>query len=130
MNTCCMRAPTMPGSFIQTNVTMNYDLNAETEEHRRTSTYQALRSLWSYIDEGKKDFLTAVPFIIANSLLNLTGSLLIGYAIDRYIRPGARAGMQFPFLLLCVYGVAFFTSHMQNKLAGIAGQKILYRLRN
>src|SRR5260221_2977497 len=129
-NGFCRRAPNMPGYSICIKVTMNYDLNAPAEGLPRSSPLMALRSLWSYIRDGKKEFLTALPFIAANSLLNLTGSLLLGYGIDHYIRPGGRSGNWFPILLLGVYLAAFCTSHLQNKLTGIAGQKILYQLRN
>lgn len=108
---------------------MNYDLNTAAEGRPRVTTLETLRSLWSYLQDGKKNFVRALPFIAANSLLNLTGSLLIGYGIDRYIRPGGRPYGILPVILLFVYMAALVTSHLQNKLTGIAGQKILYQLR-
>lgn len=111
---------------------MNYDLNKLAEqEPAKKSTYAVLRKLLTLIADEKKNIYLATVFIVINALINLSGPLLIGYAIDKYVTAGQYHGvLVISGALLGMYLVGFCTSYIQTKLMGGVGQRLLFQLRN
>ena len=110
---------------------MNYNLNQLSAAQEKTSTYLALKKLWQLINNEKKNLWLALGAILLNSALNLTGPLLIGYTIDKYVQHKNYSGvLSSAGILLSMYLVALFTSYFQTRLMGGVGQRMLFTLRN
>ncbi|MCX2575199.1 ABC transporter ATP-binding protein [Pedobacter sandarakinus] len=110
---------------------MNYNLNNLNQQLEKPSTFQALRRLLKFISEEKKTLWLALVAILINSGLLLTGPLLVGYTIDKYIRTKQFEGvLTMGGILLVVYAIAMITGYMQTKLMGGVGQRMLFGLRN
>jgi ATP-binding cassette subfamily B protein len=110
---------------------MNYNLNKLAEQEQKKSTFAALKGLLQLIAHERKNLWVAFLAILLNSSLNLTGPLLIGYTIDRYVQHKQYNGvLLFTGILLVMYSVAFFASYFQTKLMGSVGQRLLFTLRN
>ena len=109
---------------------MNYNLN-KPEEQRKTATYAALGKLLRFMAHERKSFVLALSAILVNATLNLTGPLLVGYAIDHYVITGQYRGVVLcSAALLAIYLVVLLTSYLQTKLMGSIGQRLLFTLRN
>lgn len=106
---------------------MNYNLN-QTE---KKSAWTSVRELFMLMSGEKKTAFLALFSTIANSVLNLSGPLLLAYAVDNYVTTGNLRGI---FIcaggLLLIYGTAFFTSYFQMTLTGGIGQRVVWNLRN
>ncbi|MBB2150862.1 ABC transporter ATP-binding protein [Pedobacter gandavensis] len=110
---------------------MNYNLNQNSGQEEKQSTFQALKKLIQLISEEKRNLWIASGIILLNSCLLLTGPLLIGHTIDAYIRTKDYHGvLVFSGIILSMYLLAFFTGYFQTKLMGGVGQRMLYTLRN
>lgn len=110
---------------------MNYNLNQLYEQQEKTSAYKAIKKLLALIEHEKTNLLIAFAAILVNSVLQLLGPLLIGHAIDAYIRTKQYQGVLLTSaILLGMYLLALGTSYMQTKLMGSVGQRTLFTLRN
>ena len=110
---------------------MNYNLNQISAAQEKTSTYVAVRKLLQLISGERKNLWLALGAILLNSALNLTGPLLIGYTIDKFVQHKDYHGvLTFTGILLAMYLVALFTSYFQTRLMGGVGQRMLFTLRN
>src|SRR3954465_1106401 len=111
--------------------TMNYNLNQQSKQQQKTSTYAALKSLIQLISHERNNLLLALIAILVNSTLNLLGPFLIGHTIDTYVQHKDYHGvLVFSGILLVMYLIALFTSYNQTKLMGGVGQRLLFTLRN
>jgi ATP-binding cassette subfamily B protein len=119
----------MPHNRAQ--VTMNYNLNQDSETQKKTSTLVALKKLLKLISGEHKVLIIALIIILINSALLLVGPLIIGYTIDNYVRTKNYDGvLHMAGLLLAMYLVTLVTGYFQSKLMGGVGQRMLYILRN
>jgi ATP-binding cassette subfamily B protein len=119
----------IPHNRVQ--VTMNYNLNQDTETQKKTSTLVALKKLLKLISGEHKILVVALIIILINSALLLVGPLIIGYTIDNYVRTKNFVGvLHMSGLLLGMYLITLVTGYFQSKLMGGVGQRMLYTLRN
>jgi ATP-binding cassette subfamily B protein len=119
----------IPHNRVQ--VTMNYNLNQDTEAQKKTSTLVALKKLLKLISGEHKILVVALIIILINSALLLVGPLIIGYTIDNYVRTKNFDGvLHMSGLLLGMYLITLVTGYFQSKLMGGVGQRMLYTLRN
>jgi len=110
---------------------MNYNLNELNDQQEKQSTYSGLKSLLKLISDERKNLWLALFAILINSGLLLLGPLLIGHAVDRYIRTKQYHGLLiFGAILLAMYLLAMVTGYLQTKLMGSVGQRMLFTLRN
>ncbi len=110
---------------------MNYNLNQLSAAQEKTSTYAAVKKLLQLISGERKNLWLALGAILLNSALNLTGPLLIGYTIDKFVQHKDYNGvLTSAGILLAMYLVALFTSYFQTRLMGGVGQRMLFTLRN
>lgn len=109
---------------------MNYNLNQDNTK-AKSSTVAALRKLLQLISSEQKTLLLGMLTILINSALLLIGPLLIGYAIDHYVRTKNFDGvLHYAAILLGMYLLALVTGYFQSKLMGGVAQRMLYTLRN
>ena len=110
---------------------MNYNINELQAKQQKTSSLKAVTKLYGLIAHEKRNLLIAFTAIIINSLLQLVGPLLIGYAVDAYVTKGNFNGLlMIGAILFGMYLVALGTSYLQTKLMGSIGQRTLFTLRN
>jgi len=110
---------------------MNYNLNADKENKEKKPVFQEIKSLLNVAAAEKKKLIIALLIMLVNTALNLSGPLLIGYAIDHFIQTKEYNGLLlFSGILLCIYFVVFGGSYLQTRLVGGAAQRIVFNLRN
>ncbi len=110
---------------------MNYNLNNNTAEAQKTSTYAGLKKLLQLIAHERPKLLLALGAILINSTLNLLGPFIVGHTIDKYVVTKQYHGVLVNAgILLSMYCVALFTSYNQTQLMGGVGQRMLFTLRN
>ena len=111
---------------------MNYDLNgAVGPKEEKNATYKALRKLLALINDEHRTLLLAFLAIVVNSALSLTGPILIGRTIDKYVQTKQYAGvLTNAGILLVIYLIAFVANYAQTRLMGGVGQRTLFKLRN
>lgn len=79
---------------------------------------RTLSKLWKYIEKHKFKLMTVVVFVISSTLINLTGTRMIGTAIDSYILPGDFGGLKTMLMRLAfIYLAAAFFSWAQMQLS-------------
>jgi len=109
---------------------MNYDLNSLAAS-KKSNTAGALRKLMRWLGEERRVLIYAFLVMLVTSGINLTGPLLIGRAIDKYIAKGDYPGALYTCLLLVLlYLVSFGSNYFQTILMGGLGQRLLFNLRN
>lgn len=109
---------------------MNYNLNIDLKSQKKTSSLQALKSLWPMVQVEKKNLLFAFFAIIVNSLINLFGPFIIGHTVDRYVLTHQYRGvLMFSGLLLGMFVIGLFSSYLQTKWMGSVSQRVLFKLR-
>ena len=112
---------------------MKYNLNDLQANAPKSSTWSALGKLLQLINHERTNLLLALIAILVNSTLNLTGPLIIGHTIDRYIfvaHKNYHGVLVNCGILLAMYLVALLSSYLQTILMGGVGQRMLYTLRN
>lgn len=108
---------------------MSYSLN--TTISQKTSTRKAFGKLMPYLKQEKKYLWAAFAGLAINSGINLTGPLLIGYAIDKYVSTRQYHGvLVISGVLLGMYIVGLLASYLQTRFMGGVGQRMLFNLRN
>ena len=69
--------------------------------------------------------------IAINSLCNLAGPIIVGHALDTYIKNHDYQGvLRSTGALLAVYMVALVASYQQTRWMGGVGQRVLFTVRN
>jgi ATP-binding cassette subfamily B protein len=89
-----------------------------------------MRRFLAYVLPYKKQLVVAVLLLIGTSLVDLAGPLIVGLAIDHYIRtrePDGLLGMSAIYLLVLVVG--FVLRYLQTYITGVLGQLVMYDLR-
>lgn len=112
---------------------MSYNLNTLQEEkkEKKRSGFASVKSLVAHMVEEKKILLVAFIAMVVAAVLNLSGPILIGHAVDNYIQPGKYRGLIiFGGILLATYIIALVAGYLQTRLMGGVGQRMLYTLRN
>jgi len=109
---------------------MNYDLN-NLAASQKSNTAVALRKLMRWLGEERRVLIYAFLVMLVTSGINLTGPLLIGRAVDRYVAHGDYNGVLTTCgILLAMYIVSFGSNYFQTTLMGGLGQRLLFNLRN
>ena len=111
---------------------MSYNLNLEEKKTKKKKLgFKSLNSLVAHMVEEKKVLLIAFLAMIITAALNLTGPILIGYTVDKYIQTSQFHGvLVFSGILLAMYITAAVAGYLQIRLMGSVGQRMLYNLRN
>jgi ATP-binding cassette subfamily B protein len=84
---------------------MNYALNKpDTGAAKKSSPLAALKKLAPLLGGEQKKIAIAIIALLINAGVNLTGPLLVGYAIDTYVLQGNYPGVfLFASIILCLY---------------------------
>jgi ATP-binding cassette, subfamily B, bacterial len=110
---------------------MNYALNDAAGKTKQASPMKALRDFMPYLSGERGPMLLAVAAILVNAFVNLSGPLLVGVAIDRFVATREYAGvLRYSGILLALYVVAFVAIYVQTRLMGGVAQRLLFKLRN
>jgi ATP-binding cassette, subfamily B, multidrug efflux pump len=97
------------------------------------------RRLWTYTREQRGRIALAVVVLLLGAMAELAGPLLVKYAIDHYIKPASDGVPIEPLWhgLLLITGIFFLLAFGaaalrwgEAYLTGVAGQHIIYRMRN
>ncbi len=110
---------------------MTYNLDIKKPDKKRLNTFAALKKLLVILSDERKSLVAALIAILINAALNLTGPLLIGHTIDKYVMTRQYRGVLiFSGILAGIYLIGLVTSYLQTKLMGGVGQRVLFSLRN
>lgn len=110
---------------------MNYNINLLSGQQQKTSSFKAVKKLYTLINHERRNLIIAFVAIITNSLLQLVGPLLIGHAVDAYVTTKQFNGvLKISAILFVMYLLALLSSYLQTKLMGSIGQRTLFTLRN
>lgn len=108
---------------------MSYALNNSSSEQK--SGLGALGRLLPFLAREKRDLSIAFASILVNSVATLIAPMIIGYAIDHFIRLGDFRGVLLSALaLFCISLVALLASYTQTIRTGTVGRRVLFSLRN
>jgi ATP-binding cassette subfamily B protein len=111
---------------------MNYALNKpDTGAAKKSSPLAALKKLAPLLGGEQKKIAIAIIALLINAGVNLTGPLLVGYAIDTYVLQGNYPGVfLFASIILCLYIFGLFASYIQTTTMGGVAQRMLFTVRN
>ncbi|GAB2978289.1 ABC transporter ATP-binding protein [Mucilaginibacter puniceus] len=110
---------------------MSYNLNNNTQQEKKASTYAGVKKLLQLIAHERKTLFLALIAILLNATINLLGPYIIGHTIDKYVVTKQYHGvLVFSGILLGMYIVGLFASYQQMQLMGGVGQRMLFTLRN
>lgn len=110
----------------------NYSLNEILKEGEdKKAPQSAWKKMLPLLAEEKKALFIAFLAVLGNAGLNLTGPLLVGRAIDKYVFRGDYHGvLVYSAILLAVYLGAYASNYIQMRVMGGVAQRTLWRLRN
>lgn len=107
---------------------MNYALN---KSKSTADTKRGFAKLLPLLKQDRSRIALAVVAILLNAGINLTGPILVGYAIDHHVQSGDYAGiLQIAGILVALYAVAFVAATVQTRVMGAVAQRLLFNLRN
>lgn len=112
---------------------MNYNLYQiqESGGKKKKSPFKGLKTLVVYMVEEKKLLIKAFTAMVIAAVLNLTGPVLIGHTVDKYVVTKQYHGVLiFSGILLVMYIISLGAGYIQTKLMGTVGQRMLFTLRN
>lgn len=110
---------------------MNYALNNSGSKGRKRTLQTAFKKLLPFLAGEKRNVIVAFIAIIINSTSNLLGPVIIGYAVDTYIRVGDYQGVFVcSLILLVIYMAGLAASYVQTITMGGVGRRVLFNLRN
>lgn len=93
--------------------------------------WENIRKLTPLMAPEKKKLGLAFFAMLINSALNLLGPMLLGVAIDQYIRTGNYSGaVMIAGILFVIFLGALVAGYLQTNTMGGVGQRTLFRLRN
>ena len=108
---------------------MNYKLNQQKTE--KVSAFAALVKLWPLVRNEKQKLFVAFFAILVNASANLVAPIIVGRAVDTFIRTKSYHGILISSIwLFGVYVLALVSSYLQTKWMGGVGQRVLFNLRN
>ncbi len=110
----------------------NYSLNQILkEDETKKAPASAWKKMLPLLKDEKKSLFVAFLAVLGNAGLNLTGPLLVGHAIDKYVVRGDYHGVLVSSaILLAVYVGAYASNYIQMRVMGGVAQRTLWRLRN
>lgn len=111
---------------------LNYNLSdLQKKKQEEDGLFAVVKKFAELISGEKKTFARAFTAIIVKSGLSLLGPLLIGIAIDKYVRTNQMHGvLVYSGILLVIYLLALGANYLQTQLMGAIGQRMVYNLRN
>lgn len=111
---------------------MNYNLNKNNKQAgNKTDIKAALIKMHPLLSGEMRNVILALVAILINSGLTLLAPIIVGQAIDKYIRNGDWHGvMVYSIILFVLFVIVFVASYLQTTLMGGVGQRVLYNLRN
>jgi len=110
---------------------MNYQLNKPENQKKKETFSSALKRLWPFLKDEKRNLAVAFVAILATSVLTLLSPVIISYTIDTYIQQKDFHGVLiFASILLVVNIVQLVSSYIQTKTMGGIGRRTLFNLRN
>jgi ATP-binding cassette subfamily B protein len=110
---------------------MNYQLNKPENQKKRVTFSSAVKRLWPFLKDEKRNLTVAFVAILATSVLTLLSPVIISYTIDTYIQHKDFQGvLVFAAILLVVNIAQLVSSYTQTKTMGGVGRRTLFSLRN
>src|SRR5659263_35257 len=110
---------------------MNYQLNKPENQKKKETFSSALKRLWPFLKDEKRNLAVAFVAILATSVLTLLSPVIISYTIDTYIQKKYFHGVLiFAAILLVVNIVQLVSSYIQTKTMGGIGRRTLFNLRS
>lgn len=110
---------------------MNYQLNKPENQKKRVIFSSAVKRLWPFLKDEKRNLTVAFVAILATSVLTLLSPVIISYTIDTYIQHKDFHGvLVFAAILLVVNIAQLVSSYTQTKTMGGVGRRTLFSLRN
>ncbi len=119
-------------SYISRNkvpIPMNYQLSKQSK--KKVSTFGTIKKFMPLLHDEKKNLVISFFALLINSGTQLAAPIIIGKAIDTYIRLKDYAGVfNAAGLLFIIFLIGFVASYIQTKVMGGVGQRLLFNLRN
>lgn len=110
---------------------MKYALNTAQDTAKKVSMWDNIKKLAPLMAPEKNKLGGALFAMLLNSGFNLLGPMLLGVAIDQYIRTGNYTGaLMIAGILLAIFLCALVAGYLQTRTMGGVGQRTLFRLRN
>jgi ATP-binding cassette subfamily B protein len=108
---------------------MNYQLSKQTKN--KVSTLGTIKKFMPLLHDEKKNLVISFFALVINSGTQLAAPIIIGKAIDTYVRQKDYAGvLSAAGLLFIIFLIGFVASYIQTKVMGGVGQRLLFNLRN
>ncbi len=110
---------------------MNYRLNGSKNKKQKGELAQALKKLAPLLNGEKRNIAVAFFAVLIWSAAALLDPMIIGRAIDLYIKNKDFHGVLISAaILLGVYAIALVASYIQTIALGGVGRRVLFNLRN
>ena len=110
---------------------MKYELSGSNNKKQKRSLARDLKKLAPLLDGEKKQLAVATAAVLVWSLAALADPIIIGRAIDLYIKNNDFNGVLVSAaILLAVYVVAMIASYIQTIALGGVGRRVLFNLRD
>ena len=108
-----------------------YTLSSPSQQAPSISVVTGIRRLLPVMAGERRVAIQALIAVIITSVSGLLGPMIIGRAVDVYIRNGDFNGVLLSAgVLLCIYLVGLFSSYFQTQRMGAVGRSVLFNLRN
>jgi len=108
-----------------------YTLSSPSRQAASVSVVTGIRRLLPLMAGEQSIAIQALIAVIITSVSGLLGPMIIGRAVDVYIRNGDFNGVLLSAgMLLLVYIVGLFSSYFQTQRMGAVGRRVLFNLRN
>jgi ATP-binding cassette subfamily B protein len=112
-------------------VTTKYALDTSTPAELTATLGTALRRLAPLLADEKRTVGFAFGAIVLTSATSLVSPIMIGRAVDVYMRQKDFTGvLTLAAMLLGAYVIGLFAAYFQTQQMGLVGRKILFNLRN
>jgi ATP-binding cassette subfamily B protein len=110
---------------------MNYTLSESKNKKQKGDTARALKKLMPFFGGEKKQLALAIIAALIGSVAALLDPIIIGRAIDLYIKNKDFHGVLISAaMLLGVYAVGLVAGYIQTLALGGTGRRVLFNLRN
>lgn len=107
---------------------MNYKLEENSE---KVNFSRALKSLYRFTIGSRGKMLLSLVFLLINSITSIITPFIIGDVTNKYLPTADRDNLIKALILLAaIYIVGSITAYFQIRIMGMAGQSILFRVRN
>jgi len=110
---------------------MNYELSGSKNKKQKGDTTRALKKLAPLLNGEKRRLALAIFMAMIGSVASLLDPIIIGRAVDLYIKNKDFRGVLISTaILLGVYLVGLVASYIQTLALGGVGRRVLFSLRN